>query len=335
MLSSEARGADRPRSSRTDRALGPHVALAPSTGGDGRLRLDGRSLGCLGHMPGCPDAVLERSRRWIDAGFSWSWPCSSRPSAPRWSSSTPRAPTPGPRRSSTPSRCSRRPRSSTRARPSRTRARRQARAADGAPRPGAARTAQTSTDSLAGKVALGTIYPGEQIIAAKFGGQAGRSRPRCRSPKGMIAVSVNLTDPARVAGFVNPGSEVAIFLTGADDDRRASRSPGCCSTRVTVLGVGSTTPVSTTTTDETGASTTEQLPRTLLTLAVDQEEAQKVLFASAQRRAGLRPADRGEHRPARHRVSPPTPCSDHRPDPSEPDLQLQCTHSRDPTARRR
>ena len=40
-------------------------------------------------------------------------------------------------------------------------------------------------------------------------------------------------------------------------------------TRVTVLGVGSTTPVSTTTTDETGASTTEQLPRTLLTLSLD------------------------------------------------------------------
>ncbi len=45
--------------------------------------------------------------------------------------------------------------------------------------------------------------------------------------------------------------------------------------RVTVLAVGTTTPVSTTTTDETGASTTEQLPRTLLTLSVDQRRRRR------------------------------------------------------------
>ena len=51
--------------------------------------------------------------------------------------------------------------------------------------------------------------------------------------------------------------------------------------RVTVLGVGSTTPVSTTTTDATGASTTEQLPRTLLTVSVNQVEAEKILYAQS------------------------------------------------------
>ena len=48
---------------------------------------------------------------------------------------------------------------------------------------------------------------------------------------------------------------------------------------VTVIGVGSTTNVSTTTTDSTGAQTTESLPRTLMTLAVDQADAQKVVHA--------------------------------------------------------
>ena len=46
-----------------------------------------------------------------------------------------------------------------------------------------------------------------------------------------------------------------------------------------MLGVGSTTPVSTTTTDETGASTTEQLPRTLITLSLTQQQAEKILCA--------------------------------------------------------
>jgi pilus assembly protein CpaB len=47
-----------------------------------------------------------------------------------------------------------------------------------------------------------------------------------------------------------------------------------------VIGVGTTTVVSTTTTDQTGAQTTEQLPRTLLTLAVDQADAEKIIFAA-------------------------------------------------------
>ena len=34
----------------------------------------------------------------------------------------------------------------------------------------------------------------------------------------MIAISVNLTDTARVAGFVNPGDKVAIFMTGTGQD---------------------------------------------------------------------------------------------------------------------
>lgn len=137
--------------------------------------------------------------------------------------------------------------------------------------------ALTSIDPLSGQVALTTIYPGEQIITDKFGGQAA-APTALQIPKGMLAVSVNLTDPARVAGFVNPGSEVAIFLNGTD----ASSKPftRVLLDRVTVLGVGSTTPVSTTTTDTSGQQTTEQLPRTLMTLAVDQEDAQRVLFAS-------------------------------------------------------
>ncbi len=38
--------------------------------------------------------------------------------------------------------------------------------------------------------------------------------------------------------------------------------------------------VATTTTDPTGAQVTEQLPKTLLTLAVSQIEAERTLFAS-------------------------------------------------------
>ena len=61
---------------------------------------------------------------------------------------------------------------------------------------------------------------------------------RWASPTNKMAISINLTDPDRVAGFVNPGSEVAIFVTGtsgggaaaADGRTDRGRAPRCCST---------------------------------------------------------------------------------------------------------
>lgn len=139
--------------------------------------------------------------------------------------------------------------------------------------------AQSDISGLSGLVATVRIYPGEQIISDKFGGQAEASSP-LQIPRGQLAVSINLTDPARVAGFVNPGSEVAVFLTSVllETGEPYTR---VLLPRVTVLGVGSTTPTATTTTTAEGAQTTEALPRTLMTLAVDQADAQKVLFASS------------------------------------------------------
>jgi pilus assembly protein CpaB len=137
--------------------------------------------------------------------------------------------------------------------------------------------ALTSIDSLGKQAALVKIYPGEQIVAAKFGSNA-VAPSALQIPKGQVAISINLTDTARVAGFVNPGSQVAIFMNGSAADGKAFTR--MLLDRVTVIGVGSTTPVSTTTTDQAGQQTTEALPRTLMTLAVDQKTAERVLFAA-------------------------------------------------------
>ena len=97
--------------------------------------------------------------------------------------------------------------------------------------------ALSSTGSISDLVALGTIYPGEQIIAPKFGSLG--DTESLVIPDDKMAVSVELTDPERVAGFVNPGSEVAIFVSadpvaltarrhGAEARRR---TPACCCPR--------------------------------------------------------------------------------------------------------
>lgn len=138
---------------------------------------------------------------------------------------------------------------------------------------------RTSVADIGQQVALTTIYPGEQIVTAKFG-EAGEQEV-LTIPDGKMAISINLTDPSRVAGFVNPGAEVAIF-SSAEAGTMGNPLPATrlLLPRVSVIGVGTTTVVSTTTTDQTGAQTVEQLPRTLMTLAVDQADAEKIIFAA-------------------------------------------------------
>ena len=107
-------------------------------------------------------------------------------------------------------------------------------------------------------------------------------------PDGKMAISVQLTDPARVAGFVSPGAEVAVFVSAEPEAQdlqtgattKLPEFTRLLLPRVQVIGVGDTTVISTTTTNEEGAQTTEQIPRTLLTLAVDQDEAERVLYGA-------------------------------------------------------
>ena len=146
--------------------------------------------------------------------------------------------------------------------------------------------ALTSTRDMGNKVALSTIFPGEQIITGKFG-EPGEQKV-LTIPDGKMAISVNLTDPARVAGFVQPGAEVAIFLSAqpeatdltSGETRTLPKFTRLLLPRAQVIGVGTTTVIPTTTTDEAGQQTVEQLPRTLMTLALSQDEAERVIYAA-------------------------------------------------------
>lgn len=136
----------------------------------------------------------------------------------------------------------------------------------------------TDLNSINGEVALTAIFPGEQIIPSKFGTTA--TGTTLEIPNGMLAISVNLSDTARVAGFVNPGDHVSIFMQGSAVGGQPSDFSRMLVPNVEVIGVGTTTTtLSTTTTDENGTTTKEQLPRTLLTLAVNQKDAEKILYA--------------------------------------------------------
>jgi pilus assembly protein CpaB len=131
-------------------------------------------------------------------------------------------------------------------------------------------------EPINGKVDSTAIYPGEQIVSTKFS-VPGNGTSALKIPTGKIAISITLSDPARVAGFVNPGDNVAIFMSGSAKDGPFTR---LLLPSVQVIGAGTTTVTPTTTTTPNGTQSVEQLPRTLLTLAVAQDEAERVIYAS-------------------------------------------------------
>lgn len=140
---------------------------------------------------------------------------------------------------------------------------------------------QGSAD-IANLVAVSDIFPGEQIIKAKFAPQG--SAGALPIPLGKIGASFQLGDPERVAGFVRPGSEVVIFFTGAVT--QTGTAPGTPGTgngtvvllgRVQVLAVGPTTNKPVTGND----ANKESVPTAILTLALDQAQAQKIIYAQS------------------------------------------------------
>jgi len=142
--------------------------------------------------------------------------------------------------------------------------------------------ALSDTTPIADQVALAPIFPGQQVLSQMFG--AAGSTSALPIPANDMAISVQLTDPARVAGFVEPGSSVSIFATvNPSTGGATTQATQLLLPRVQVIAVGPTTTTSQTTTNtQTGQTNVEQISRAILTLAVTQQEAQQVIFAQGQ-----------------------------------------------------
>lgn len=137
------------------------------------------------------------------------------------------------------------------------------------------------TKPLRGKVALTTIYPGEQLLPVKFGGadevEAAAVLPL---PAGKVAISISVEDDARVGQFIKAGAEISLILTRPKDG--APIESRILLERVTVLadGVRTSLPEQASSTDgESAGATPDAALQRLVTVAVTQREAEKVRFA--------------------------------------------------------
>jgi pilus assembly protein CpaB len=153
--------------------------------------------------------------------------------------------------------------------------------------------------SVAKKTTSVRIYPGQQLLAAMF--NAAGSQPAVAIPPGHLAMTVSLGDPQRVAGYVNPGSKVAVFLTtDGDKDSKDSRTR-LLLPNMEVLAVGATTTKPQhKSTDNRRTPASDSLA--LLTLAVTQHQAEQIIFAQTKGalyfgllsgKSSVTPADKG------------------------------------------
>jgi len=129
-------------------------------------------------------------------------------------------------------------------------------------------SALSDISGIADKVALAPIAVGSPIVASQFG-EPGESAA-LPLPAGKLAVSLQLDDPARVAGFVEPGSNVVVFLTS--DAAAGPEVTRVLLSKVPVIAAGATTLVE-------SSDGEEGLTKALLTVAVDQKDAQKLVYA--------------------------------------------------------
>lgn len=164
------------------------------------------------------------------------------------------------------------------------------------------------TDANKDLLAITDIAAGEYVLSARFGTTPQGSKA-IQVPAGQVAISVALSDPARVGQFVTPGSRLVIYDTyqtpapaaGGTAAPGAPVSPngqGAKETRVLlddvlVIAVGATalTPVG----QPTGTSpqTPSAEAKTLVTLALPPDQATRLVHGiqTGQPYAGLRGAD--------------------------------------------
>jgi pilus assembly protein CpaB len=131
-------------------------------------------------------------------------------------------------------------------------------------------------------VSLTTLFPGQQLVQAGFGQLQGTTS--IPVPAGAMALSIQLGDPQRVAGFLGAGSEVAVFATIPDPTAPATATAGNVTTlllkKVRVITVGNVQPAPDSSTSKAGTDTS--IPKAIVTLSVSQVQAQKLIYAQSR-----------------------------------------------------
>lgn len=143
--------------------------------------------------------------------------------------------------------------------------------------------ALTSLNGIGAQSLVSDVFAGEVLLRAKFADQTARTGALV-IPQDELAVSVELGDPQRVAGFVVPGAEVAVFVTVEAPSGGAPGGAAPADTgytrlllpRTSVIAVGPATlrPADRKDDDE------DAVAKAVLTLALSQAEAERLVHGA-------------------------------------------------------
>ena len=142
--------------------------------------------------------------------------------------------------------------------------------------------ALTVLTSLTDQVTAQDLPAGQVLLPAQF--TAKQLAGSLRIPDGKLAMSIEMQEPQRVAGFVLPGSQVAVFVTYAKGGSTTDLATRLLISKVQVIAVG---PTALSTVGGTSAKKSdaadgpaESKSTALITVAVDAGQALKMVQAS-------------------------------------------------------
>jgi len=155
--------------------------------------------------------------------------------------------------------------------------------------------------SNGGLFALSDIQAGEYVLSDRFGVKPVGTKA-IEVPAGQVAVSVSLSDPARVGTFLTPGSHIVLFDSFNPIPTSEAATPAELATKTRVLlddvlviamGEASLTPAAAPTTGEDGKDAAAPVAGALVTVAVTPADAVRLVHGIQTGRlyAGLRGTD--------------------------------------------
>jgi len=163
------------------------------------------------------------------------------------------------------------------------------------------RAVATIEPSDTGLVFANDVTAGEIVLRSRLVPAAAIVPDGLQIPAGKLAVTVQLEDPARVASFVNVGSDIAVFDSydvfedtpgtswtpsgdHVTDGPKRDKATRVLLPRARVLAIGTSfkpaVPSKSSSAASSQASTTTDKSLTLVTVAVDQTEAEKLIHGT-------------------------------------------------------
>lgn len=140
-------------------------------------------------------------------------------------------------------------------------------------------TALSSVDGTTGALVATSDIPAGQILLANSFATEAVVPAGVEIPAGLMAMSVTLGDPQKVGSFLRPGSYIAVFNTMSSTSPENPDAEPVVRTRllldrVEVIGIGAVTAES----DDSIAP--EDWANALVTVAVDQDQAEKLVHGA-------------------------------------------------------